>query len=288
MLTTRSPAGERDDELERLTAFVSSRIRIQFSVPADRFAARLIELAAADGVPAADHAAHLSLDDLYLATACASGDLEAWSVCEAAHFPFIRTFARRFLPDAAARDLADQVIADLWQRGKIGSYAGRSTLRTWLGAVVAHSALNARKTWQAGVPPDTDAFREYARQRSAASVTQSRPEDADTERVLADLIVRAIEGLDPEEKLLLQLHYEQGLTLDEMEGPVGSSKATLSRRLRRIRERVKTTIDELAEGTHGTSFGALRERLALDRLEFDLSVVLRAGVPVEGKGRGGV
>lgn len=285
----RGPHAEHaDDEPGRLTGLIAERIRIRFGVSAAQFAARVIELAGPAGVPAIDYVERLALDDLYLATACASGDLDAWRECEAAQFPFIRTFARRFLPDAPAQDLADQVIADLWQRGKIGRYAGRSTLRTWLGAVVAHAAINARKTWQPGVPSDSDAFREYARRNSAMAMTRPSPEDADAGRVLADLIGRVIEGLDPEEKLLLQLHYEQGLTLDQMGPPLRSSKATLSRRLKRIREQVKTRIDELARRTHGISADVLRERLALDRLEIDLSVVLRNGLPVEGKGRDGV
>jgi len=284
MLRRRSGAASPEEELERVTAFVAGRIRIRFTVSPAQLAARIVELAAAAGATPWDQANRVVLDDLYMATACAAGDIAAWGECEAAHFPFIRTFARRFLPDAAAQDLADQVIADLWQRGKIGRYEGRSTLRTWLGAVVAHAAINARKTWQPGVTPDTSSYREYARRTSDAAVTQPAPEEAHAGRALADLIVRAIEGLNADEKLLLQMHYEQGLTLDEMEVPLGSSKATLSRRLKRIREQLMVRIDELAERKHGTSVTALRDRVSLDRLEFDLSVLLRVGVPVEGKG----
>ena len=51
-----------------------------------------------------------------------------------------------------------------------------------------------------------------------------------------------------------------------------------------MREEVKTRIDQMAETTLDTSVAALRERLTLDRLEFDLSASLRIGAPVEKKG----
>jgi RNA polymerase sigma factor (sigma-70 family) len=272
-----------EQALERLTASIARRTHIRFTTSAAALAARIVELSAAAGAAPKAHLESLVLDDLYLATACAAGDRDAWRECEAAHFSFIRSFARRFLPDAPAQDLADQVIADLWQRGKIGRYAGRSTLRTWLGAVVAHAAINARKSPPPGVASHADALREYT-QRNIGATRQLGPEDSQAERVLADLIVRAIQALNPEEKLLLQLHYEQGLTLQEMEGPLASSKATLSRRLKGIREQVKARIDEMAETMLDTSVAVLRERLTLDRLEFDLSASLRTGAPMEKKG----
>lgn len=100
----------------------------------------------------------LSLDDLYLATACARGDDKAWKECAERYFGFIRDFARRYLPKVEAAELADQVIVDLWERGKMGRYEGRSSLKTWLGAVVAHAALNV-------VRPRPAARRKHRRRR---------------------------------------------------------------------------------------------------------------------------
>jgi RNA polymerase sigma factor (sigma-70 family) len=269
---------------QSLTALIRSRVSLRFSVTAERLAERIAELAAGAGADALDHAGRLALDDLYLATACADGDGDAWAECERLHFAFIRRFAQRFLPDAAARDLADQTIADLWQRGKIGNYAARSSLRTWIGAVVAHAAINVKKAPHPVIALDPVQLRETAQRHDAQSAARDAPADRDAARLLSDLVSRAVATLSAEDKLLLQLHYEQGLTLHEMEGVVGSSKATLSRRLKRVREEVKTRIDQMAETTLDTSVAALRERLTLDRLEFDLSASLRIGVPVEKKG----
>lgn len=254
-----------------LTDAVAARVHFRFAVDAGAFCDRVAQLAAQSGAGPAEHATRLSLDDLYLATACAAGDEAAWAECANTHFAFIRDFARKFLADAAARDLADQVIADLWQRGKIGRYEGRSTLRTWIGTVVANAAINASRS------PRTVGLRSNAPPEALAVPQRAAParlEDAAAERDLAALVAQSVGALPPEDKLLVQLYYEQGLTLDEMEGPLRMSKATLSRRLKRVREQLRDSVDRLARGSFGVSAGALRDRLELDRLEFDLAALL--------------
>ena len=64
-----------------------------------------------------------------------------------------------------------------------------------------------------------------------------RPRTAD--RRVCDARQRALAELEPDQKLLLLLYYEQGLTLDEMVGVLGASKATLSRRLDRLRRSLR-------------------------------------------------
>ena len=277
------PTPDAEDGAEDVRDLVAAGLAVRFSVTAEAFAARLIELAGAAGVPAADFTKRVSLDDLYLATACAADDPRAWAECEAKHFAFIRSFAHRFLPDADARDLAAQVIAELWQRRKIARYAGRSTLRTWLGTVVSHAALNARRSATRLVPLTQISS---AMDLRAASSDAASPEDASAERMLAGLLSRAIGALSAEEKLLLYLYYEQGLTLDQMEIAMRSSKATLSRRLKAIRIRLKSAVEDAA--APGTARAQIREGIKLERLDIDLSVLLRPVAAVEEPGRDGV
>jgi RNA polymerase sigma-70 factor (ECF subfamily) len=270
--TSGSPSAAWCDRRDReLIAVVQARVSVRFAVDVRSFCERVVQLARRSAANPADHATRLSLDDLYLATACAEGDEAAWAECAKTHFSFIRDFARKFLADAAARDLADQVIADLWQRHKIGRYEGRSTLRTWIGTVVANAAVNASRSprtvgLRSNPLPDASTVRQPS--------TPVRLEDAAAERDLAALVAQAVGELAPEDKVLLQLYYEQGLTLDEMEGPLRMSKATLSRRLKRVREQLRESIDRLARGSFGVSADALRDRLELDRLELDLAALL--------------
>lgn len=264
-----------------LTALLQERVRPRFALTIDAFATRLLGCA---GIAAAtdpiEFARALHLDDLYLATACVQQDETAWAECGREHFEFMRDFAGRFLPRDAAREVTDMVIADLWQRGKLARYEGRSTLRTWLGAVTAHAALNAAKTQgrshDAQNPPGprpldrVDALR--------------RPEQKEAARLLSAMVQDAVSSLSDEDRLLLLFHYEQELSLDRIGALLHTSKATLSRRLKRIREQLRQTLEGLARERYGSTTSDVRRALDLADVEFDLSVLLKGTRSVKGSG----
>lgn len=255
---------------------IEPHVRCRFGISLEAFADVVLERATAqqpDRDPL-EYAARLCLDDLYLATACCRGDDDAWRECRERYFGYIRDFAQRFVHERAAADVADQVIADLWQRRRFAQYDGRSTLKTWLGAVVAHAAINAGKVEARMVPLDPDSLAQPPRSTFGA-------EDDAEHRLFATLVTRAVGALEPDAKLLLLLYYEQGLTLDEMVSVLGSSKATLSRRLDRLRRGLRHAIEAGARQDLGVDAEALRDRLDFARLAFDLETAL--GRSMEGK-----
>jgi RNA polymerase sigma-70 factor, ECF subfamily len=222
-----------------------------------------------DARPPGAHA-KLCHDDLHLAAACLRGDEHAWRRLADAHFDFMREFARRFLPADAARELADEVIADLWTRGKLRQYEGRSTLRTWLAAVVAHAALNSRQALNRWVPLEQAPPDESV----TAPVRRHEPEHDEAAALLRGLLGDAVKVLTAEERLLLRLYYEQGLTLDAIGAAVGLSSAAISRRLKRLREDLRATIDTRARREVGESAHALCDGLDFARLDVDLGKLL--------------
>jgi RNA polymerase sigma-70 factor (ECF subfamily) len=276
----------RPVERDRVLALVACQVHARFALDAATFTDRLLELhraASSDRTPE-EHVRRLSLDDLYLASACARGEERAWEECLARHGAFVRDFARRFLREPAASDVADQVIADLWERGKMARYEGRSTLRTWLGAIVAHAALNAVKADRRWRPLEGEEAGPRPQARTPG------PADAaalDDRSLFEGLVAEAMEGLPADDKLLVLLHYEQDLTLDEMVIAVGSSKAALSRRLKRAREQLRSSIDSLARSRTGLPVETLRSGIDLRRLQLDLGSLL-GGTAAERKRDGTV
>lgn len=267
---------DRDSVLEAIRQQVALRFRLAESDFADCVLALYLAPRRATDLPPPSA---LTLDDLYLATVCAQGDDDAWRELEATHFPFIYDFARRMLPGSASDDLASQVIADLWQRRKIAQYEGRSTLRTWLGAVVTRAALNVRSA-RASRGENHERHASRPAVSAASGAADAAGEDG---RLLARLLVTALERVG-DDRLLLLLYYEQGLTLEQIEPVLQVSKATLSRRLKRARARIFADVCELARVESATSIEHLRAVVDRAAFEFDLAEALRAGRQVQENG----
>lgn len=276
--------GTRAGPMDELRELITREVRIRFALRAEEFANRVQELAQGacriSKRSLRDHVAGLCLDDLYLATACTRSDERAWSELSATHFDFMRDFARRFLPHPAARDVADEVIADLWTHGKLQRYEGRSTLRTWLGTVIAHAALNSRKAMNRSVPLENEEAR--TTERKLVPLESLEPANEEVAALLRDMLSEAMRNLPPEERLMLQLYYEQGMTLDEMSVTVRASSAAVSRRLKRTRAELRARIDTLSRRQTGESAEALRAGLDLARIELDLGKLLGSGSAASG------
>lgn len=207
------------------------------------------------------------MEDLELTRACAAGEEAGWREMERRHFPFIRAFALRFgLPEHVAEEVALQVIGDLWRRETITRYEGRSALRTWLGALVTNAALTARTRMRA----------REVREQGAAPPTPDDAgaiETAELEAALGETTTAALGALDPPARLLVLLHYEQGLTLEEIGRMEGASKATMSRRLHTIRAGLREEIDR-GLAARGVTWEELRPDVDLARLDLGLGALL--------------
>ncbi len=206
---------------------------------------------------------HGAAADLELARACARGEESAWEEFGRRFFEVIRAFAARTLSGAAAGDLAAEVIADLWQRGKIARFEGRSTLKTWLAAVVAHAASNAASRQRRWAPLES----------SGELEDRDRPADDHVGRHrFSGLLVEAMAHLEAPDRLLLLLYYDQGLTFDEMGPVMRRSKAVLSRRLKRVTASLRADLEARSRDRYGVPARELAG--TLEAREIDLAALL--------------
>jgi RNA polymerase sigma-70 factor (ECF subfamily) len=259
---------------------IRSHVRLRFALTVDQFAQFLLARAHDAGC-AGDPAPWLrllSLDDLYLAQACALHDEGAWAECATVHFGFMREFAGRFLRNADAVEVTDRVIAELWEKRKLAGYQGRSSLRTWLGTVVANAAIQAGKAIRRRTAVTE---RESA---AAAPLPAASPDEREAARLLAEVAAGAIHVLPPEEKLLLLLHYEQNLTLEQIAPLLATSKATLSRRLKRLREDLRASIERAAREKYRSTATEVRAQVDLSRTDMDLGALLGGAAGVKKNG----
>ena len=231
----------------------------------------------------------LHLDDLALAAACAAGGEDAWEHFVREHRPALYRAADALDPSGGARELADSLYADLFglghatgeRRSLFRYFHGRSSLVTWLRAVLAQRTVDRARLRKREDPlPEDDS--------PAAIPAASPPTDPDRARHL-DLMQRtlgeAVAALDAEDRLRLRCYYAQEMTLAETGRLVGEHEATVSRQLARIRRVIRADVERRL-GEAGLSAAAI-ERCVKDATEdpgsLDVAVLVderKKSVPV--------
>ena len=190
----------------------------------------------------------LRLEDLALACACAEGDEEAWECFVRDVRPTLYRAAAALDPTGGARDLADSLYADLYglqerdgvRRSLFRYFHGRSSIATWVRAVLAQrhvDRVRAAKRVQPLGDEDEGGL--------VLSVSAS-PADPDRGRYLGALrlaFAQALSALMPKERLRLGCYYDQQMTLAQTGRVLREHEATVSRQLARTRRTIRKDVE---------------------------------------------
>jgi RNA polymerase sigma factor (sigma-70 family) len=226
----------------------------RWRVPPDRFAEALA--ASADRALAGKSAGPndveryltaLHLEDLALACACAAGHEEAWEHFLREHRPALHRAADALDPSGGARDLADSLYGDLFgaterdgeRRSLFRYFHGRSSLSTWLRAVLAQRFVDRIRSRRREDPLPED-------ESPAALPAPPRALDPGRERdvrAMRDALAGAVAALDARDRLRLGCYYAQELTLAQTGRILGEHEATVSRQLARIRNEIRAGVE---------------------------------------------
>ena len=207
----------------------------------------------------------LHLTDLMLACACAGGHEEAWATVLRDTRPSLYRAADALDPTGRARELADAVYGDLFGvREREGTrqslfryFHGRSSLATWLRALLAQrhvDALRSSRRLQA-LPEDDDAAPLRA-EEPAPDPSRSRHMAAVTRGLTA-----ALAALEPRDRLRLAAYYVQRLTLAQIGRLLNEHEASVSRHLSRIRGLLRAAIERHLSDVEGMSADDAAEAL---------------------------
>ena len=226
----------------------------------------------------------LHLEDLALASACAAGDDSAWEHFVLEQRPLLYRAADALDPGGGARDLADSMYADLFglrDRGGVRQslfryFHGRSSLTTWLRAVLAQRHVDRLRTnRRLEALPDEES--------SAALPAPSAPIEPDRYRYLELIrrtLERAVANLPARDRLRLACYYAQELTLAETGRLLGEHEATSSRQLARTRKVIRDDVARQLRVECGLSDAEVAQCFACvteDAGPLDLQQMLDAG-----------
>jgi RNA polymerase sigma factor (sigma-70 family) len=206
-----------------------------------------------------EYLAALHLEDLALAAACAAGYEAAWEHFVAVYRGYLRAAAAVVLRCRAgspeACELADSLFAELFGLGetKTGErslfryFHGRSSLKTWLRAVLAQRRIDAvRASRRFASLDDAEAGSERFEPRQGLYLESSA--DPHRERYL-ELFRRALDAalarLDPRDSERLRLYYAEEHTLAEIGRRLGEHESSVSRKLERIRRDLRRIVEDM-------------------------------------------
>jgi RNA polymerase sigma factor (sigma-70 family) len=203
--------------------------------------------------------------DLELARQCAAGDEQAWERFVLEYRPILYRAADALDPSGGARDLADALYADLYSKSLFRYFQGRSSLATWLRAVLSQRYVDRIRANRRLEPlPDEERTIEPADVRQYESPRNATPDpDRDRhQRLLQDALSHAVTSLNPKDRLRLGCYYAQGLTLAETGRILREHEATVSRHLARTRQAIRGEVERRLRDEAGLSDAQISECFA--------------------------
>ena len=236
----------------------------------------------------------LNVRDLALARACSAGNNAAWDFFMAQFRPELYRAARAIVGntgggEAAARDLADSLCADLYglreREGKRQSlfdyFHGRSKLGTWLRAILARRHVDEIRRTRRTESLEDDGREPRAEIAALASPSAANvlpdPGQASYMAILQAVLAAALNALDPRDRLRLAYYYVDDRTLAEIGRLLGEHEATVSRKLERTRHDIRRSVESALRRDKKFSDEQMRLcfQYAAGQWPFDLTASLR-------------
>jgi RNA polymerase sigma-70 factor (ECF subfamily) len=208
----------------------------------------------------------LHLEDLALACACAAGNEQAWEQFVRDYRPTLYRAADAIDSTGGARELADSLYAELFglserdgvRRSLFRYYHGRSSLATWIRAVLAQRHVDRLRALRRLDPlPGDEAPHVPVEPPKPSGESRSR-----YERLMRESVSRVTAGLSPRDRLRLACYYAQQLTLKEIGRALGEHEGTVSRNLARTRRTIRLEVERRLRDEDGLSDAEISECFA--------------------------
>jgi RNA polymerase sigma factor (sigma-70 family) len=225
--------------------------------------------------------------DLELASRCAAGDPDAWDRFVRDYRPVLYRAADALDPGGGAREIADALYGELYgsagpggeRRSLFRYYQGRSSLATWLRAVLSQrfvDEVRVRKRFDP-LPDEPASGGDDRLLRRAPPAAAPDPDRLRLRQLAAEAVAVAIACLGARDRLRLACYYVQSLTLAETGRVTGEHEATVSRQLARTRRALRETVEHALRTESGLDERTLDEALqaaAEDPGTLDLTVLV--------------
>ena len=203
----------------------------------------------------ADEGAPAFAKDLALARACAEGDSEAWDRFVAEFRPVLYRAADAIDSTGGAREIADALYGELFSKALFRYFHGRSSLATWLRALVSQRYVDRyRETRRLEPLPEEDTATTLPARSELLT-----PDRARFAALMQTALAAAIAALAPRDRLRLRCYYAQEMTLAQIGRMTREHEATVSRQLARTRRDLRSDLERRVQEEHHLNAAEMRE-----------------------------
>ena len=272
---------------------LASQANSQFSLPLQQFAARVLRIVerhiasvttaeTSPGQAVRQLLDNLKWSDLFLTTACAFGDNQAWGSFRRQYRSVIRLAALKASTNASeAAELGDTALTDLFlpqesgrAESKISQYHGLGSLEGWVKVVVHRMAIDQTRLHQRNVPIeelDVEIPSNFANGSADESLKQRESDHA--REMVSQCLTVALAQLSTQERLVLNLYYLQDVNLKGIGRLLKAHESTASRLL----DRIKTQLQKSVRKQLQEKFNIRKTEVShvLDLAQQDLGIDLR-------------
>ena len=175
---------------------------------------------------------------------CASGDEAACADLVGEHQRMVVQLAISLLGDRdEALDLSQEVFLRVFRT--IHRFRGQSSLRTWIYRIAVNQARNRHRFWRRRHRADQVSLDQHvATHGEFLSGVELTPDRILAQKLLADRLQRALDGLPFDQRTAIVLREIDGLSYDEIAFSLGVAIGTVKSRLTRARQALRLQLRE--------------------------------------------
>src|ERR1035441_1806975 len=129
-------------------------------------------------------------------------------------YAFLRRLAAN---DADAADLTQRTFGRVWQA--LPTFAGRSSVSSWMHSIAYHVYVDWRRADRHAEPRSDQWW-------AARADPEATPAEIVSQSDMAAAVYGSVDDLEPDLRHTVQLHYYQGLTLQETADAMGVATST--------------------------------------------------------------
>lgn len=239
-----------------------------------------------------DYLESIRAEDLALAIACRVGVATAWEIFIGKYRPILYASARAICRDEmAAREIADSMWAELYgvgvgigvdtrgakRRSLLDYFHGRSSLATWMRAIVAQRHIDTVRGSRRFEQLDENIEAPDSRNENHQNDDRNdEPGHLRMMEVFAAVLSAALAALPAKDRMRLGYYYRDELTLREIARLTGEHESTVSRRLEHTRTELRASVARELRKTHRMSAEQIQH--CYDHAAADAPFVFGAGL----------